>query len=184
VLNKKQSSKTLRDGVESYIDSKNPKTQSLIKLLQERERAKVTICEHQEIKSQTKKQTEKYRKMTEKYQPQDLINRIKTEDNKTRKRKWHNSENNMKNKKKVIEWNKDTKKMKRRDHGYIIIKQDNNECPFCNVRLVVDHILWDCKEREAERQRAKIQNNIWDKRKNGMKQLIENVIKIDFYQGM
>jgi hypothetical protein len=84
----------------------------------------------------------------------------------------------MKNRKKEIEWNKDTKKMKRRDqvvisrlrtgytmatHGYIINKQDNNECPFCNVRLTVYHILWDCKETEAERQIAKIQNNIWEK---------------------
>jgi hypothetical protein len=55
---------------------------------------------------------------------------------------------NMKN---VIEWNKDMKKMKRRDqviisglrtgytmttHGYILNKEDNNECPFCNVRLM------------------------------------------------
>jgi hypothetical protein len=30
-------------------------------------------------------------------------------------------------------------------HGYIINKQDKNECPFCNVRLTVDYILWDCK---------------------------------------
>jgi hypothetical protein len=94
----------------------------------------------------------------------------------------------MKNKKKEIEWNKDTKEMKRRDHvvisrlrtdytivthGYIINKQDNNEFPFCNVSLTENHILWDCKEREAERQRAIIQNNIWDKREDGM---------IGFYQ--
>jgi hypothetical protein len=89
---------------------------------------------------------------TEKYPPQDLI---KTEDEKARKTRWQNSENNMKNRKKEIEWNKDTKKMKRRDqvliskfrsdyamatNGYIINKQDNNECPLCNVRLTVDHI--------------------------------------------
>jgi hypothetical protein len=60
-------------------------------------------------------------------------------------------------------------------HGYIINKQDNNGCPFCNVRLTVDHILWDCKETEAERQRANDQNNIWDKRKEGMKQHIDNM---------
>jgi hypothetical protein len=60
-------------------------------------------------------------------------------------------------------------------HGYIINKQDNNDCPFCNVRLTVDHILWDCKETEAERQRANDQNNIWDKRKEGMKQHIDNM---------
>jgi hypothetical protein len=79
----------------------------------------------------------------------------------------------LKYRKKEIEWNIDTKKMKRRDqvvitrlrtgytmatHGYIINKQDNNS--FCNVRLKVDHILWDCNETEAERQRANTQNNI------------------------
>jgi hypothetical protein len=42
---------------------------------------------------------------TEKYPPQDLINWIKTEDKKTRKTRWQNSENNMKNRKKEIEWN-------------------------------------------------------------------------------
>jgi hypothetical protein len=86
---------------------------------------------------------------TENYQPQDLINWIKTEDKKTRKTRWQNSENSMKHSKKEIEWNKDTKMMKRRDqvvisrlrtcytmamHGYIINKQDNNKCPFCIVR--------------------------------------------------
>jgi hypothetical protein len=46
------------------------------------------------------------------------------------------------------------------------LHQDNNECPSCNVRLTVDHILWDCKDPEAERQRA----NIWDKEKDEMKE--------------
>jgi hypothetical protein len=61
----------------------------------------------------------------------------------------------MKNREKKIEWNKDTKKMKRPSeqvviswlrkgyttatHGYNINKQDNNEYSFCNVRLTVDH---------------------------------------------
>jgi hypothetical protein len=109
-----------------------------------------------------------------KYPIQDLINWIKTEDKKTRKTRWQKSENNMKNMKKETKWNRH-EKMKRRDqvvnsrsqtgytmvtHGYIINKQDNNKCPFCNVRLSVDHILWECKETEGERQRANIQNNI------------------------
>jgi hypothetical protein len=37
---------------------------------------------------------------TEKYPSQDLIDWIKTEDKKTRKARWQNSENNMKNRKK------------------------------------------------------------------------------------
>jgi hypothetical protein len=56
-------------------------------------------------------------------------------------------------------------------HGYILNKQDKYECLFCNVRLTVDHILWDCKETEAESQRTNIQNNIWDKGEDEMKQL-------------
>jgi hypothetical protein len=36
--------------------------------------------------------------------------------------------------------------------------------------MSVDHILWDFKETEVERQRANIQNNIWDKGKDGMQQ--------------
>jgi hypothetical protein len=88
---------------------------------------------------------------TEKYLPQYLINWIKTEDKKTR---WQNSENNMKNGKKEIEWNKDTKKMKKRDQvvisklrtGYTTAgnarmhhkHKNNNECSF---RLTVDHII-------------------------------------------
>jgi hypothetical protein len=37
---------------------------------------------------------------TDKYPPQELINWIKTENKKTRKTRWQNSENNMKNRKK------------------------------------------------------------------------------------
>jgi hypothetical protein len=42
---------------------------------------------------------------TKKYPPQDLINWIKPEDKKTRKTRWQNSENNLKNRKKEIECN-------------------------------------------------------------------------------
>jgi hypothetical protein len=54
---------------------------------------------------------------TEKYPPQDLFNWIKTEDKKTRKTRWQNSENSMKNRKTEIERNNDTKKIKRRDQA-------------------------------------------------------------------
>jgi hypothetical protein len=74
----------------------------------------------------------------------------------------------MKKRKKEIEWSKDTKKMKRRDqvvisslrtgytmatHRYIINKQNNNKCPFCNV-----------KETEAGRQRHPKQHLQGEKR--------------------
>jgi hypothetical protein len=64
--------------------------------------------------------------------------------------------------------------MKRRDHGYIINKQDYN------VRLTVDHILWDCKEPEVERQKSNIQNLGQEKRRNETTYRIRK--KIGFYQ--
>jgi hypothetical protein len=45
----------------------------------------------------------------------------------------------------------------------------------------VDHILWNCNETEAERHRANLQNNIFDKAEDGIKELIEYVKKISFY---
>jgi hypothetical protein len=80
--------------------------------------------------------------------------------------------------------------MKRRDQVVIcrlrmITSKDNIECSFCNDRLTVEHNLWDCKETEAERQRANIQNNIWNKGRDGMKQLVEYVKKkTGFFQGI
>jgi hypothetical protein len=90
--------------VEGEINSKNSKTLSLRKLLDE-----VTFLwglghigipgneiEDEEAKADLKDD----RLSTEKYPPQDLIKWIKTEDNKTRKTSWQNRENNMKNNKK------------------------------------------------------------------------------------
>jgi hypothetical protein len=108
---------------------------------------------------------------TEKYPTQDLINWWK--DKKTRKTRWQNS-NIAKTIWKIGKKRSngiDTEKMKRRDqvvisrlkmgytmatHGYIINKQDNNECWLHFMRL-----------------RSNIQNNIWDKGKDGIKQIVE-----------
>jgi hypothetical protein len=45
----------------------------------------------------------------------------------------------------------------------------------------VDLILWECKEHKEERQSANIQNNISDKGKDGMKQLIKYAKRLGFY---
>jgi hypothetical protein len=149
--------------IEGDIKSKNPKTLSLRKLLDE-EREKITLLwvpgrmgiPGNEIADEEAKATLKYDLLaTEKYPSQDLINWIKTEDKKTRKARCQNSENNMKNRKKRsngIKIRKDEKPRPGRNlqvtngytmspHGFIINKQDNNEYPSCNVGLTVDHIL-------------------------------------------
>jgi hypothetical protein len=93
----------------------------------------------------------------------------------------------------VIEWIKDTKKMKRRDqvvisriqtgytmatHGYIINKQENNNFPFCNVRLTDGgtHFMGLQRDKGGE---SKIQHPKQHLGKDGMKQLVEYVIKIN-----
>jgi hypothetical protein len=91
--------------VDGNINSKNPKTLSFRKLLNE-EREKVTLLwvpgymgipgngiAEEEAKSTLE---DVLLLTTEKYPPQHLINWIKTEDTKTRKTRWQNSENNMK----------------------------------------------------------------------------------------
>jgi hypothetical protein len=45
-------------------------------------------------------------------------------------------------------------------HGYVMERQENMECLFCNVKQTVVHILWDCKETERERRRMEIQKEI------------------------
>jgi hypothetical protein len=102
-------------------NSKNPKTLSLKKQLDE-EREKVillwvpghmAIPRNEIADEEAKTALEDDLLATEKYSPQNLINWIRTEDKKTRKTRWKNSDNNMKNRKKEIECNKYMRKMKR-----------------------------------------------------------------------
>jgi hypothetical protein len=69
-------------------------------------------------------------------------------------------------------------------HGYITDSQENMECPFCNVEVIVDHMLWNCKETETQRRRMKIAKKIWTEGKNCVEKLIQYVKKIGFYQGI
>jgi hypothetical protein len=96
---------------EGDINSKNPKTLSLRKLLDD-ERKKVILLwvpSHMRIPGneiadeEAKAALEDDHLATAKYPPQDLFNWIKTDDKKTRKTRWEKSKNNMKNRKKVIE---------------------------------------------------------------------------------
>jgi hypothetical protein len=53
-------------------------------------------------------------------------------------------------------------------HGYIINRLENMGCLFCNAKLTVDHILWDCKETKRDRQRMEIQKEktVWRNQSN------------------
>jgi ribonuclease HI len=76
------------------INSKNPKTLSLLKLLnEEREtlfwvQGQMGIQRNRIADEEAKAALEDDFLTTEKYPPQDLINGIKTEDKKTRKTRW------------------------------------------------------------------------------------------------
>jgi hypothetical protein len=90
--------------IEVAIISKNPKTLSRRKLLDE-EGEKVNFLwmpAHKEVAGnyiadkEAKAALDDDLLSAEKYPSQDLINWIKTEDKKSRKTRWKNSENNMK----------------------------------------------------------------------------------------
>jgi hypothetical protein len=81
--------------VESVINSKNPKTLSLRKLLDTMDTRPQGITK--KLNHKAKAALEDDLLATEKYPLQDLINWIKTENMKTRKTRWKNCENNVKN---------------------------------------------------------------------------------------
>jgi hypothetical protein len=58
------------------------------------------------------------------------------------------------------------------------------ECPFCDTNLTTDHIIWICKEMEAERNRINITSEVWKGGKKEMEKLITHVKKIQLYNGI
>jgi hypothetical protein len=72
----------------------------------------------------------------------------------------------MKERKKKTSWQNDTEKLKTRDQvavtrlrtGYSRTTHRNKmegtpnpDCPFCSAKLTLEHILWQCKETEEEK---------------------------------
>jgi hypothetical protein len=62
-------------------------------------------------------------------------------------------------------------------------KDLSTECPFCAVKITVDHILWDCKETEIKwlQMRSK---EIWKGGKEEMQKLLQYVKKVELYNGI
>jgi hypothetical protein len=103
----------------------------------------------------------------------------------------------MKNRKTSVNWQNDTAELTRKeqviisrvrtgytraDHRHIIDKTDTPNCPFCDVRLTTDHILWQYSETHNERDKCRIQCIVWTEGREGSKKLVEFVSrKIGLY---
>jgi hypothetical protein len=55
----------------------------------------------------------------------------------------------------------------RATHASVMNKDLITECPFCAVKITVDHILWDCKETEIKRLQINITKEILKGGKKG-----------------
>jgi hypothetical protein len=47
------------------------------------------------------------------------------------------------------------------------------DCPFCSAKLTLEHILWQCKETEEERQKSNMSKEVWEAGEEGAKVLVE-----------
>jgi hypothetical protein len=76
----------------------------------------------------------------------------------------------MRNRKISASWQNDTAELSRNrlktgytraTHRHVIEKTDPPNCPFCDVRLTTDHILWQCDETRNKRDECRIQCTVW-----------------------
>jgi hypothetical protein len=104
----------------------------------------------------------------ETYPPQDLIKWMKKEEAMSRQQR---GDNEMRNRKTSANWQNDTAELSRKEqmiisrlrteytraiHRHVIEKTDTPNCPFCDVRLTTDHILWQCDETRNKRDEFRI----------------------------
>jgi hypothetical protein len=82
----------------------------------------------------------------------------------------------MKHRKASVSWQNDTVELSRKkqvvkscirtgytraSHRQIIVKTDIPDCPFYDVRLTTNHILWQCSDTCNERDECGIQSSAW-----------------------
>jgi hypothetical protein len=60
----------------------------------------------------------------------------------------------------------------------------NPLCPFWNIHLSVDHILWECKETEDQRTNMNMKKEQWINGKKGMEKIIDYAKEIGLYNGI
>jgi hypothetical protein len=52
------------------------------------------------------------------------------------------------------------------------------------MKIIIEHILWDCKETEIKRLQINITKEIWKGSKEEIKKLLQYVKEIGFYNGV
>jgi outer membrane cobalamin receptor len=112
----------------------------------------------------------------EPYTRQVLMTWMKKEEFNNRQKRWERGEYDMKHRKVSVSWQNDTVELSRKEqvvisrlskgytrltHRHIIRKTDIPDCPFCDVRLTTDHILWQCSETRNERDEFGVQSTAW-----------------------
>jgi hypothetical protein len=61
----------------------------------------------------------------------------------------------------------------RATHGQRMNGITEPQCPFCEIGLTVDHVLWDCTETEQTKREMMMTPEIWTRGAEGMKKTIE-----------
>jgi hypothetical protein len=172
--------------IERNGNTKNPKTRILRKMrgkMLDEERQKVSfvwahITGNEIANIAAKTSLDDVIHPTETYPLQELAKWLTFKSIELRNLKWKESNNEMKARKSIPEWTKDTEELGRNNqviitrvrtgyvratHSYIIEKRDNTDCLFSNTNLTVEHILWTCKETEQARIRMNITKDVWRK---------------------
>jgi lysophospholipid acyltransferase (LPLAT)-like uncharacterized protein len=97
----------------------------------------------------------------------------------------------MKHRKVSVSWKNDTVELSRKEqvvisrlrtrytratHRHIIEKTEIPDCPFCDVRLTTDHILWQCSETRNEKDECGIQSTAGKEGREGIKKLVQYIM--------
>jgi uncharacterized protein YgiM (DUF1202 family) len=92
---------------------------------------------------------------------------MKKEEAVNRQQRWERGDNEMRNRKTTASWQNDTAELSRKEqmiisrfrtgytratHRHVIEKTDSPNCPFCDVQLTTDHILWQYVTKHATKE--------------------------------
>jgi hypothetical protein len=120
---------------------------------------------------------------------------LEKEEFNNRQKRWERGEHDMKHRKASESWQNDTVELIRKEqvisrltmgytratHRHIIEKTNKPSCPFCDVRLTTNHILWQCSDTGNERDEYGIQSTAWKEGREGIKKLLKFIRKISLF---